>query len=534
VTFTADGRGESARGDRVSYWLASTPRASLSEGDGRGVGLPTTDLPVRADVVVVGAGIVGLTTAYLLCQAGTSVVLLEADEVAAGVSGYTSAKLTVGHGLAYSRLQSAYDADAAQLYAESQSAALALVRTLCIDHSIECDLETVPNFVFAESADELEQVRQEIEAASHAGLPASLAAPAEVPVPCRGAVRLEGQAQFHVRKYLLALTALVAEHGILREGGRVTEITVGPEGGHRVSVGDASVDAGAVVVATHYPIVGQGFFLPRIHPRRSYVVAARLRAPSVLDGMFINVRPPTRSFRTTPLPDGSRLLLVGGEGHRVGQEEDTEGRYATLEQYMRDHFEVGETEYRWSTQDLHPVDGLPYIGQVEDHPGLFVATGFAGWGMTNGTLAGMLIADAIQGAKPSWAGLYELGRRHLVASAARFLRENTNVAAQQIGGHYVRSNADSAESIGPGDGAVISIDGEELAASRDPDGTLRTVKAACTHMGCIVAWNKAESSWDCPCHGSRFAADGRILHGPALHPLETVPSPEPDDGEPSS
>jgi glycine/D-amino acid oxidase-like deaminating enzyme/nitrite reductase/ring-hydroxylating ferredoxin subunit len=515
MTPTAEGRGESARDDRVSYWLASTAREGQAQ----------QSVPDRADVVVIGAGIVGLTAAHLLCKAGRDVVVLEADEVAAGVSGYTSAKLTVGHGLAYSRLESAFDARTARLYAESQSAALAFVRTTCADASIDSDLETVQNYVFAESSDELDRVREEVEAASRAGLPASLADPSEVPVACEGAVRLADQAQFHVRKYLLALAEFVAVKGTLVQGARVTEIADPESGGHRVSVGDESIDAGAVVVATHYPIVEQRFFVPRIHPRRSYVVAAPLSEGSKLEGMFINATLPTRSFRTTPFPDGSRLLLVGGEGHRIGQDEDTEDRYATLERYMREHFDVGETRYRWSTQDLHAVDGLPYIGRVEEREGLFTATGFAGWGMTGGTLAGMLIAGDIQGERSPWADLYELGRRHLSASAARFFKENTNAAAKLIGGK-VRRRPHTAEGLAPGEGAVISVDGEDLAVSRDTEGKLRAVKAACTHMGCVVEWNKAESSWDCPCHGSRFAADGRVLHGPAVKPLEEAPAPE--------
>ena len=310
----------------------------------------------------------------------------------------------------------------------------------------------------------------------------------------------------------------------------VTEIT--GNGPYAINVAEGDLKATAVVVATHYPIVEQGFFATRIHPRRSYVVAAPLIEPEP-DGMFINVGSPTRSLRTAPLPDGRRLLLVGGEGHRVGQDEDTSDRYAELERFATEHFSVGEPMYRWSTQDNHSVDRLPYIGRVGDSGELYVATGFAGWGMTNGTAAALLLCDAIDGSPRPWAAIFDLERRHLVASAKSFLVENTNVAARQLERVLHTASPDtvtSAAMIEPGQGVIITTDGIATAVSREEDGTLHAVSPSCTHMGCSVTWNSAESTWDCPCHGSRFAPDGTVLHGPALEPLETLPvPPSPED-----
>lgn len=503
------GVGEAARADRASYWVASTSSPVLDKLEGSH----------EADVVVVGAGIVGLTSALLLSELGKRVLVLEADRIAVGVSGYTTAKLTSGHGLAYSHLESAFDAETARTYAQAQSAAVAFVRELCDSHAIECDLETRANVVYADTEDDLAKLEAEAAAAARAGLAASLAE-VELPFPVAGALRLEDQAQFHVRRYLLALASLVAAAGgRVLESSRVTEIERENDA-YSVRTEEATATAPAVVIASHYPIVEPGFFATRIHPRRSYVVAAPLEAGADIDGTFINVSPPTRSLRTTPLGDGRRLLLVGGEGHRVGQDDDSAERYATLERFMHENFAVGETAYRWSTQDNFTLDGLPYIGTVDDSPGLHVATGFGGWGMSNGTLAAMLIRDAVDGVENPWAATFALGRRSILASAKRFVTESTNVAVQQVGGHL--SSAPAVEEIPTGGGAVVSIDGQDVAVSRSPNGDVYAVSATCTHMGCTVSWNSAESSWDCACHGSRFGPDGSVLHGPAIESLATV------------
>jgi glycine/D-amino acid oxidase-like deaminating enzyme/nitrite reductase/ring-hydroxylating ferredoxin subunit len=493
---------------RTSFWMASAADTSYAALTGE----------AETDVVVIGGGIVGLTTSLLLLEAGLGVILLEAARVAAGVSGYTSAKVTAAHGLLYSHLEAAFGVETARSYAASQTAALTLIRRLCAEHGIACDLERQANYVYAESEREMVSIRAEVSAARRAGLEVAEVGGASLPVPAAGGLVVQDQAQFHVRNYLLGIAKAVADRGgTIAECSRAVEIEA--DGPYRISTEHGLVRAPAVVVASHYPIVEQGFFATRIHPRRSYVVAAPLEGTG-FDGMFINAASPTRSLRSAPLADGRRLLLVGGEGHRVGQEPDTQERYAVLERFMREHFTVGETLYTWSTQDNHSVDRLPFVGRVPETSGMYVASGFAGWGMTMGSAAAMHIADAIRGnANPS-AGIYALQRRHLRASAKTFLRENTNVARQQLGQH---DTAASIAEIPPGGGAIISSGDEHYAVSRDATGRVRAIAAACTHMGCTVAWNEAEATWDCPCHGSRFSSvDGGVLHGPALRSLELV------------
>jgi glycine/D-amino acid oxidase-like deaminating enzyme/nitrite reductase/ring-hydroxylating ferredoxin subunit len=473
-------------------------------------------LAAQADVVVVGAGIVGLTCAILLAEAERKVVVIEASGIASGVSGYTTAKLTAGHGLVYSHLESASGPDAARLYATAQLAALEFIRDLVVGRSVDCDLEPQTNYVFGQSDAETELLIRETEAARKAGLAAEHVATLDVPFPAVSAMMLRDQAQFHPRKYLLGLAGLFdAAGGRIVTRNRVTDISGG--GPFRLRTEHGEIRAPVVVVATHYPIVEQGFFVPRIHPRRSYVVAAPLEQ-SVPEGMFINVGAPARSMRTAMRDDGRRLLLVGGEGHRVGQEPQTARRYDALERYMREHFTVGATAYRWSTQDNQSVDRLPFVGPVDEVPGMFVATGFAGWGMTNGTMAALTIASAVQREERPWTPLFALDRSHLRTSAKRMVTESLNVAGQQFGPSPSKERTPTA--IEAGKGRIVSVDGSKLAISRDETGALHAVSARCTHMGCSVTWNEAEASWDCPCHGSRFTATGEVLHGPALHPLE--------------
>ena len=503
-----------SRADRTSFWLDTT----------HGPDLPSVTGTEEVDVAVVGGGIVGLTTALLLAEAGRNTMVVEGARLASGVSGFTTAKVTASHGLAYSRLESDHDEDVARRYAEAQLAGLALVGALVTRYGIVCDLEAVPNYVLAQTQDELESIEKEAAAARRAGLEARVVSDSDEPFLSVGGMELTDQRQFHPRRYLLGLADAFTE-----AGGKIVErsgvLEVKGDGPYVVRTENGEVRAATVVVATNYPIIEPGFFATRIHPWRAYVVAAKLSGSWTPSGMFINAGSPTRSVRTAPLDDGGRLVIVSGEGHRVGQEANTEERYAMLERFMREHLDVGETLYRWSTQDAYSIDGLPFIGRIADDQDLFVATGFAAWGMTNGSAAALAIAGEIKGSPPPWAKVFALDRRTMRASATDFVRENVNIAVQEVGG-VLRGSSGSPADLGTGEAAVVDVDGSDVAAFRDLDGTLHAVSAICTHMGCKVSWNPAEASWDCPCHGSRFAPDGAVLHGPALRALEPISSKE--------
>jgi Rieske Fe-S protein len=335
-----------------------------------------------------------------------------------------------------------------------------------------------------------------------------------------GALRLGDQSQFHARKYVLSLAQVAHGDGCrVHEGSRVLELEKDETYVLRTDAGE--VEADYVVLATGAPITMEGLFFARAHAWQHYAVAAPVNKDA-LQGSWIGAGTPVRSLRTAPLDASRRLLIVVGESHKVGQSDDTTRPYAALAGFLARNFSGAEITHRWSAHDQFSVDRLPYIGRTgAPDSRLFVATGFGGWGLTNGTIAAFVIRDAILGRSNDWSELFDPNRSTLVRAPGALVRENVNVAKQLVGGK-LRGRDTDVESLEAGDGAVVDLDGQRVAAYRDESGGLRTVSATCTHMGCVVEWNEAEKTWDCPCHGSRFGTDGAVLHGPATHPLEAV------------
>ncbi|RVU20026.1 FAD-dependent oxidoreductase [Streptomyces antnestii] len=498
----------------------------------------------EVDVAVIGGGIAGLSTAWELARAGRTVAVLEADRIAAGVTGYTTAKVSALHTLVYERLRRVHGEEAARQYATSQQGAVEHVAEICAEVGIDCDLERAPAYTYTLRQEGTLALRVEAEAAREAGLPAWYTEDTGLPFAVAGAVRVDDQAQFHPRAYLLALAEdLIARGGVIFERSRVTEMmggrpcTVTTEAEHTVTAHD-------VVVATHYPIFDRALLFARLQPRRELVVAAPLAADPGPPGMFITEDEGRRSVRTAPYgPDGRRLLIVTGESFTPGTG-DAAASFAALDSWMREHFTVDDTAYHWAAQDNDSGDGIPMIGPL--HPGArhaWVATGFGGWGMSSGVLAGQLLSGLITGEHAPWADLYDPRRVwSTVREAPALLRQQADVARHFVADRLHTAHVDSVTDIPPGSGAVVRIDGHRCAVHRAEDGTVHAVSARCTHLGCLVAFNAAESTWECPCHGSRFATDGSVLQGPALRPLAPMdlrlhladttgsdPPPPPDD-----
>jgi glycine/D-amino acid oxidase-like deaminating enzyme/nitrite reductase/ring-hydroxylating ferredoxin subunit len=484
-----------------SLWIATTPETGYAPLAG----------DIDADVAVVGGGIVGIVAAVLLRRAGRSVVLLERDRIGLGVTGNTTAKLTSQHGLVYADLAKRAGDRIARLYGQANEGAIAWVA----DQDVDADLRRAPAYVWASNDQELAQVRAEAAAASRLGLPATFEPELPLAVDSLGAVRFDGQALIHPRKLLLGLSRELDE---IYERTPVTGLDESDR--VRLRTPSGTVTANAAVLATHIPFADRGLYFTRAFAHRGYALAAAIEADSSPDGMFINAGSPTRSVRPAGGQDGEPLLVVAGEGHLTGSGDASPERWAALEDWARERFPLGEIHHRWSTQDTFAPDGRPLVGPLR--PGsrsVFVATGFGGWGMTGGIAAAHVLTALAMGRPSPWTDAFDSLRLGPLARST-FWRSNSAAPRHLIVDRFRAAPAERVDSLQPGEGVVVRRGREFLAVSRDDAGTLHAVSAACTHLGCVLAWNGAEESWDCPCHGSRFSCDGEVLHGPAVKPLE--------------
>lgn len=494
------------QGRTDSLWMATAPPEILP---------PLTE-DLRADVAVIGAGIAGVTTAYLLALEGRRVVVLEDGVVGGGETGRTTAHLSNALDDRYHVLERLHGQEGARLAAASHGAAIDRIESIVAAEGIACDFHRLDGYLFVPPGDSLDILDAEFEAARRAGLQDVRMVP-RAPVtsfdsgPC---LRFPRQAQFHPMKYLNALAG-----AIQRRGGRifgkahVTGVEAGPPAALTTEAGH-TVTADFVVCATNTPVIDWLVIHSKQAPYRTFVIGARVPPATVPAALYWDTADPYHYVRLQ-----GDLLIVGGEDHKTGQEDDGYDRFAYLESWARERFPIGEVEYEWSGQVMEPVDGLGYIGRNPGDKGhILVATGDSGQGMTHGTIAGILLTDLISGRPNSWQSLYEPSRKSL-GSAAEYLKENVNVATQYL--DYVSpGEVRSADEIRPGHGALVRQGLTKVAAYRDEQGALHTLSAVCTHLGCIVHWNSLEGTWDCPCHGSRFGTDGRVLNGPAAVGLE--------------
>lgn len=498
-----------------SLWLATSEAGKF----------PKLRSGIRAEVCVVGGGISGITAALLLQRAGKSVVLLEAERLAHGVTGFTTAHLTEEIDTRYSVLESKFGVEGTQLIAESQRASLDRIAAFVKELRADCDFERVPGYLYSEGVHQVEDLHEEAEACLRYGLPVSLTTEVPLPFPVKLGARFEGQAQFHAGKYMAEMTA-----AFVRGGGRIHERTrvLSIEDGEPAVVETESgkVTAADVFVATNSPIANRFFLHTKLFPYRSYVLGVRLRQGTdagspLAKGLFWDMDDPYHYIRSHPVR-GGEIVLIGGEDHKTGQEPDTRLPFERLEAYSRARFDIASIDYRWSAQVIEPVDGLPMIGLNSASSHIFVASGFSGNGMTNGTLSGMIVSDLILGNENRWAEIYDPTRVKPMASARKFVEENIDFPMHLLGDRLKPSEVPSIGEVPPGEGRLVKHGGRTLAVYRTDDGEVRTLSAVCTHMACLVKWNKAETSWDCPCHGSRFDTEGRVVDGPAVTGLAPV------------
>ncbi|MDW5594230.1 FAD-dependent oxidoreductase [Conexibacter stalactiti] len=487
-------------------------------GEEPGAGFPRLAEDLTVDVAVIGGGISGVTTALLCKQDGARVALLERGRVAGGASGFTTAKASALQQTKLAEIRRLHGDETVAAYARASSEAIEWIAATVRERAIDCAWERLPDITYAADAEQLDAVQRTAEAARAAGLPVTTnGAEAALPFAAAGAVRLDEQAQFHPVRYLRALAAAIpGEECHVFEQSAVVHVDDGSP--CTITTDDGrSVTAGAVVVATNYPLLDRGLFFTRTEAVRSYLVAARVRG-ELPATMAISAGEPTRSIRPYSDAGGERWVLVGGEGHATGSGDAQPQRYEALERFAREQFDVIDIPHRWSTQDGSPVDRLPYAGPYTPHSRhLFVNAGHQKWGMTNATAGARVVADLIAGRTPAFAELLDPNRLTLSA-APQFAKAQLHVGAHLIGDRLTPAEA-SPDEVPAGEARVVRSGLGKVGAFRDDDGTLHAVSLRCTHLGCLLHWNGAERSWDCPCHGSRFDPDGTVLAGPAAEPL---------------
>jgi glycine/D-amino acid oxidase-like deaminating enzyme/nitrite reductase/ring-hydroxylating ferredoxin subunit len=500
-------------GATTSVWMATVTiplRPSLAQN-------------VTADVCVVGAGIAGLTTAYLMAEEGRSVVVLDDGTIASGETSRTTAHLVNALDDRYYKLENMHGRDGAHLAAKSHSAAIERIAAIVQKENIHCDFERLDGYLFVPPGESTEELNKELEAVHRAGL-ITVERVSRAPLedfntgPC---LRFPQQAQFHPLKYLTALT-----EAIERKGGKVFNKTHAEKfkDGSPCTVETSSgfvVSANHIVVATNTPVNDRVAIHTKQAAYRTYVLGLKVPKGSVTKALYWDTPDPYHYVRLQKVADHD-VLIVGGEDHKTGQADNADVRFDRLEAWTRERFtSVQAVEFRWSGQIMEPNDGLAFIGRNPGNKHIYVVTGDSGNGMTHGTIAGMLLTDLILGRENAWEKLYDPSRISLRA-ATEFAKENLNVAAQYED-YATAGDVDKTCEIAAGTGALIRDGLKKVAVYKDTDGTIHKCSAICPHLGCILDWNSTEKTWDCPCHGSRFDPYGKVLNGPAnkgLEPLE--------------
>jgi glycine/D-amino acid oxidase-like deaminating enzyme/nitrite reductase/ring-hydroxylating ferredoxin subunit len=490
-----------------SVWDVSPPNQTF----------PPLDEELQADVIVVGGGIVGVTAALKLREAGKSVVLIEAHRIGSGTTFGSTAHLTEAIDGGYAPVISAFGVDEARLVAAASRQGIDHIHKRVHELGINCQFERVPGYLFAEDREDLVRLEREHHASREAGVDAVMEAAVPLPFPVAGGVRFRHQARFDVLTYVRALSDAAARAGVqIFEQTQVERVQDGAPCIVRLTSG-VELKSEAVFEATHVPI-DRAFTSARLTHYQSYVVA--FTNVPMANALFWDVESPYHYLRSATVK-GRRYVLVGGEDHKTGDDEESH-HIDRLIDWARPRLRVTKPEHQWSAQLHEPMDGLPYIGTSASAKRVFVCTGLSGHGLSLGTAGALLVGDLILGVDNPLASVFDATRIKPLISLVPFVRENARYPARLIADRFGGAKSESIADLPPGEGRTMNLDGRRVAVYRDEQNDLHAVSAVCTHMGCLVKFNDVERTWDCACHGSRYNLQGDVIDGPATRKLEKV------------
>lgn len=489
-----------------SIWKGTAPRDTA---------FPTLSEELDTDVVIIGGGITGVTAAHLLSKFGMKVVLLEAMCIGQGTTGNSTGNLHMTVDEHIYSIKKKWGSDKAAQVLESRSSMIDFIEKTVTEFNIPCGFARRPHYIFPIEKSQAGQMEQEYEAVRELGFPAEIVEDMPLPFSAGRALRIDGQAQLNPLIYVSRLARAVnSEKCRIFENSKVISFD-GKEAA--VSTGKGKVRAQCIFMATHTP-KGFNFLQTELGPYREYGIAARLRDGKYPDGLFWTTEETSHSIRSYE-SGGEKYLVVIGEEHKVGQHEEGVDYFKKVEDFTRSRFDVDSIAWRWSAQNYQAADDLPYIGKTIGSDNVFIAAGFAANGLIYGTLSASIITGLALGHKPLWAEIYDSRRFAPLKSAREFITENLNIGKQYLEALKPADLRDVG-SLQPGTGSLIEVHGKKLAVYKDARGNVTSLEPACTHMQCIVRWNPLEKSWDCPCHGSRFRAEGEVIEGPAISGLK--------------
>lgn len=497
-----------------SVFLADTKHTSY----------PTLEQDTHVDVAIIGGGIVGVTLAYLLKHSGQKVALFEANRIAEGMTVKSTAKLTLQHHLIYDRLVHTKSPGRAKQYADANNRAITFVKELVKKEHMDCDLVEVPSYVYTTKEENIKKIKDELEACKRLGIEMNYREDLPINLPIKAALKWDGAALFHPRKYLLHLAdSFVEAGGKIYENTRIQSVIPHKKGDKEEAILETEegkrVTTQKVVIASHFPIYdGMGLYFSRLNMRRVYVVAAKVKASDLPRGSFISVDEPKYSIR--PVYE-KKLVLIGGAEHRTGVDDKELIHFEELRSFANKVFHANQIEYYWSTQDYVTTDQMPYIGYLNSSlfQNLYVATGFNKWGMTGGINAALVLRDMLLMGKSEYEELFN-PKRTGAMSGPNFVTHNTEAVKNYLQGKL--RMVPKQEYPKKGEAVVTKLeDGNIYGIYQDEEENYHIVELTCPHVGARLRWNSAEKSWDCPVHGSRFSIDGEILDGPSTHRLNS-------------